>query len=177
MGGSMKITQKPNALARALQDFFAEHLSCLRGMSLNTIHSYRDCLVLFLRFVATQRKCEVIALDMAELDANQVMAFLQMLEDERHNSAATRNVRLAAIHVFFRYFAGRHPEQLEHCQRVLAVPFKRTRTRSIEYLEYDEIQAVLAAVDQSNKDGKRDYALLVTMFNTGTRVQEILDLR
>jgi site-specific recombinase XerD len=100
-----------------------------------------------------------------------------MLEDERHNSPATRNIRLAALHVFFRYFAGRHPEQLEHCQRVLAVPFKRTRTRSIAYLEYDEIQAVLAAVDRSNKDGKRDYVLLVTMFNTGARVQEILDLR
>lgn len=173
----MKTIQKPNALARALQDFFTEHLPCLRGMSLNTIHSYRDCLLLFLRFVANQRKCEVIALDIAALDANQVIAFLQMLEDERHNSSATRNIRLAAIHVFFRYFAGRHPDQLEHCQRVLAVPFKRTRTRSIEYLEYEEIQAVLAAVDQSNKDGKRDYALLVTMFNTGARVQEILDLR
>ena len=173
----MKTTPKPNALARALQDFFTEHLSCLLGMSLNTIHSYRDCLVLLLRFVATRNKCEVIELDIEDLNANQVIAFLQMLEDERHNSTATRNIRLAAIHVFFRYFAGRHPEKLEQCQCVLAVPFKRTRTHSMEYLEYDEIQAVLAAVDRFNKDGERDYVLLVTMFNTGARVQEILDLR
>jgi site-specific recombinase XerD len=79
----MKTTPKPNVLARALQDFFTEHLSCLRGMSLNTIHSYRDCLVLLLRFVATRNKCEVIELDIEELDANQVIAFLQMLEEVR----------------------------------------------------------------------------------------------
>jgi integrase/recombinase XerD len=173
----MKTIQKPNTLAHALQNFFAEHLPLLRGMSPHTIHSYRDCLALLLRFVADQQQRDVIELDIAELNAEQVINFLQMLEDKRHNSATTRNVRLAAIHAFFRYLASRYPAQLEHCQRVLAVPFKRTRSRTVEYLEYDEIQAVLTAVDRSNKDGKRDYALLVTMFNTGARVQEILDLR
>jgi len=85
-------------------------------------------------------------------------------------------VRLAAIHAFFRYCAMEFPARLDHCQRVLAVSFKRTRSRAVEYFEYDEIQAVLATVDRSTADGRRDYALLATMFNTGARVQEIVTL-
>jgi integrase/recombinase XerD len=107
----------------------------------------------------------------------QHLDFLHDLEVQRHNMAATRNVRLAAIHAFFRYCAAEHPERIEHCQRILAVPFKRTRSRAVEYLEFDEIQAVLATIDRSTGDGRRDYALLATMFNTGARVQEIVTLR
>jgi site-specific recombinase XerD len=106
-----------------------------------------------------------------------VLGFLQHLEAERHNQPATRNVRLAAIHAFARYCATQHPDRLEQCQRVLAVPFKRTGSRPIEYLEYEEIQAVLATVDRTTADGRRDYALVATMFNTGARVQEIVTLR
>ena len=173
----MKTIQKPNALARGLQDFFIDHLPRLRGMSPHTIHSYRDCLVLLLRYVAAQLQRPVTDLDIEDLNYERVIAFLQMLEDKRQNSSTTRNIRLAAIHVFFRYLAGNHPEKLEHCQRILAVPFKRTRSRKVEYLEQEEIEAVLAAVDRSHKDGARDYILLVTLFNTGARVQELLDLR
>src|ERR1700758_3982874 len=102
---------------------------------------------------------------------------LVVLEAERHNVSATRNVRLAAIHAFFRYCAAEHPDRVELCQRVLAVPFKRARCRPVEYLEFAEIQAVLSALDQSTADGRRDYALLATMFNTGARVSEIVTLR
>ena len=73
--------------------------------------------------------------------------------------------------------AARHPDRLEHCQRIIGIPFKRARQRTVEYLEYEEIQQVLSAVDRSTRDGRRDYALLAIMFNTGARVQEILDLR
>jgi site-specific recombinase XerD len=86
-------------------------------------------------------------------------------------------VRLAAVHAFFRYCAAEHPEHIEQCQRVLAVPFKRARSRPVEYLEFAEIQAVLAAIDRSTTNGRRDYALLASMFNTGARVQEIVALR
>jgi integrase/recombinase XerD len=119
----------------------------------------------------------VAVLDLENIGAQDVIAFLQYLEDTRNNAAATRNVRLAAIHSFFRYLAGQHPERLEQCQRILGVPFKRAHWRSVEYLEYTEIQAVLDGVDRSTPDGRRDYALLATMFNTGARVQEIIDLR
>jgi site-specific recombinase XerD len=173
----MKIPQQTNALSRNLQEFFADYLPLLRGLSPHTIHSYRDCLALLLRFVAEKTQRSVTELDIKDLDTVQIVAFLQMLEDSRQNSVATRNIRLAAIHVFFRYLAGKDPEILGHCQQILAIPFKRSNSRIVEYLEYDEIQAVLSAVDRITKDGQRDYILLVTMFNTGARVQEILDLR
>jgi len=168
---------QPNALARSLRDFFADHLPRLRGMSPNTVHSYRDSLTLLLRFVAERGKHPVVSLDVGDVDAEQVTSFLEYLETDRRNTASTRNVRLAAVHAFFQYLAGRHPDRLEHCQRILAIPFKRARSREIEYLEYDEIQAVLVAVDRGEVDGRRDYALLATLFNTGARVQEIVDVR
>ncbi len=173
----MKSVRKPNALARGLENFLTDYLPRLRGLSPNTIHSYRDCFVLLLKFIEIQQKRSVIDIDIEDINAEIVINFLQMLEDERRNTATTRNIRLAAIHSFFHYLAGRHPEKLEHCQRILAIPFKRSHSRIVEYLEYEEIKAVLETINRSHEDGRRDYILLVTMFNTGARVQEILDLR
>jgi len=167
----------PNALARALRGFLSDHLPRVRGASAHTIHSYRDTFVLLLRFVAAQKRRAVPQLDIDDLGPQDVLDFLHTLEIERHNRATTRNVRLAAIHAFFRYCAAEYPERLEHCQRVLAVPFKRARSRPVEYLEFSEIEAVLAAIDRLTLQGRRDYALLATMFNTGARVQEIVALR
>jgi integrase/recombinase XerD len=116
-------------------------------------------------------------LEIKDINAKQILDFLQMLEDKRGNKPTTRNIRLAAIHVFFRYIGYKHPEEIAHCQKILAIPFKRASHRPIEYLEYDEIQSILNSVDRSNKDGERDYILLTIMFNTGARVQEILDLK
>ena len=99
------------------------------------------------------------------------------IEADRSNAAATRNARLAAIHAFARYAASSHPEHIELCQRILAVPFKRARQRVVEYLETDEIRALLDAPDRATPDGRRDHALLLALFNTGARVQEILDVR
>ncbi len=89
----------------------------------------------------------------------------------------TRNIRLSAFHSFFRFVAAQHPDRLEHAQRILGIPFKKTGSRVIAYLEYEEIQEILSAVDRNTPKGRRDYVLLVTMFNTGARVQEILDLK
>ena len=164
----------PNTLARALRGFFVDHLPRVRGASPHTVSSYRDTFVLLLRFVAKQKQRAVPELEVDHLGPQEILDFLHDLEVERHNIAATRNVRLAAIHAFFRYCAAEHPERIEHCQRVLAVPFKRTRSRAVEYLEFTEIQAVLAAIDRSTTNGRRDYALLASMFNTGARVQEIV---
>lgn len=167
----------PTALARALRGFFADHLPTVRGMSPHTVLSYRDAFMLLLRFVATRRERPVVALDFHDLGVDDVLAFLDHLETDRHNSAATRNARLAAVHAFARYAATGHPEHLELCQRILAVPFKRARARIVEYLEADEIRALLDAPDRATPDGRRDHALLLALFNTGARVQEILDLR
>jgi integrase/recombinase XerD len=163
-------------LARAVRGFFASHLPQVRGASPHTVRSYRDSLALLLRFVARDVRA-VARLDFEALTPDAVIAFLADVEDTRHNQPSTRNVRLAAIHAFFRYVASAHPEQLELSQRVLAIPFKRSRPRVVEYLDYGEIQAALATIDRTTPDGRRDYTLLATMFNTGARVQEILDVR
>lgn len=167
----------PNLLARCLRDYFADHLQRIRAMSPHTIQSYRDSLVLLLRFVASDRKIEVCDLDMDDLDPARILGFLVYIEKERGNSITTRNVRLAAIHAFFRYVGAHHPDQLERTQRMLGIPFKRADQRVIEYLDRSEIEAILARIDRSVPDGRRDYALLATMFNTGARVQEVIDLR
>jgi integrase/recombinase XerD len=167
----------PNLLGPALRDYFTDHLPRLRGLSGNTIQSYRDCLVLLLRFVACDRKRTVADLDLTDIDPQTILAFLSYLERERKNGVTTRNVRLSAIHAFFRYVGTRHPDQLDLVQRMLGIPFKRARQRVVEYLEYEEIESVLSAIDQKTPDGRRDYALLATMFNTAGRVQEIVDLQ
>jgi integrase/recombinase XerD len=166
----------PNALGRALRGFFVDHLPRVRGMSPHTVRSYRDAFVLLLRFLAEHRGRAVVELDVQDLTPDHVLAFLEHLEADRRNSATTRNARLAAIHAFARYVAS-DPEHLELCQRILAVPFKRARQRVVEYLEADEIRALLDAPDRTTPDTRRDHALLLALFNTGARVQEILDVR
>jgi site-specific recombinase XerD len=168
---------KITTLASALRAFFTQHLPQVRGASPHTVRSYRDSLALLLRFAATHHRQSVAQLDLDALGPDVIVAFLHDSEHTRRNRASTRNVRLAAVHAFFRFVASVHPEHLEQCQRVLAVPFKRSATRVVEYLEYHEIQAALLTIDRTTRDGRRDYALLATMFNTGARVQEILDLR
>ena len=115
-------------------------------------------LTLLLRFVAAHRKHDAATLDLDALSPEAVLAFLNSLERERRNTAATRNVRLAAILAFFRFVGTQHPEYLEHTQRILAIPFKRAPRRAIEYLEYDEIAALLAGIGRSTPAGRRDYA-------------------
>lgn len=106
---SRKSQPQPNALARTLHDFFADHLQRLRGMSPNTVHSYRDSLTLLLRFVGERKKLPVVSLDVDDIDTEQIASFLEHLETDRRNTASTRNVRLAAVHTFFQYLAGQHP--------------------------------------------------------------------
>jgi site-specific recombinase XerD len=169
--------QLPNLLAAIVRDYFTDHLPRVRGMSAHTIHSYRDSLVLLLRFLSGRTKRLVADLDLQDLDPPRILAFLSYLERERKNGAATRNVRLSAIHALFRYVASRNPEHLELAQRVRSIPFKRTAQRAIDYLEREEIESILKTIDRTTPKGRRDYALLATMFNTGARVQEIADLR
>jgi site-specific recombinase XerD len=167
----------PNLLGAAIRDYFTDYLPRLRGTSPHTLHSYRDSLVLLLRFVARERKTPITDLDLMDLDPPGVLAFLRYLEQERNNGVSTRNVRLSAIHAFFHFVASRNPEHMELAQRVLGIPFKRAGQRAIHYLEYEEVDAVLKSINRSTVQGSRDYALLATMFNTGARVQEVADLR
>jgi integrase/recombinase XerD len=166
----------PNTLARTVRSFFSEYLTEQRGVSRHTVLSYRDTLILLLRFVATSQHHDPATLDLTAISPEAVLAFLNYLEQERQNKTSSRNVRLAAIHAFFRYVATHAPERMEQAQRILGIPFKRTRTGTIDYLEEDEIRAVLECIDRSTSHGRRNYALLAVLFNTGARAQEIVDL-
>ena len=174
----MKSKTPPNELGKSLVRFFREYLPNLRGMSHQTLLSYRDGLVLFLRHASTQTSKAIEALDLDALTADRVKAFLAHLESDRHNSIVTRNVRLAGLHTFARFLSTEHPAHMEEWQRILGIPFKRGAQQApIESLEQAEVEALLNSIDRSAPLGRRDYALFALMFNTGARVQEILNLR
>jgi integrase/recombinase XerD len=171
-------TYQPTSLGRSIVRFFQEYLPTLRGMSQHTIRSYRDGMILFLKFAAGDCGRPIEALDLADITTDRVGRFLAFLEVERENSIATRNARLAILHTFARFVVAENPEHMVTLQQVLGIPFKRgARAAPIEYLEKAEIEALLAGIDQTTPAGRRDYAMFSLMFNTGARVQEILNLR
>lgn len=161
-----------------VQRFFEEYLPTLRGMSLHTIRSYRDALLLFLRFLARDTRHGIETLAVTDLNVARIEKFLMTLERERHNGIATRNARLAALHTFARFLASQRLENLADLQAILATPFKRgARQAPIEYFDGHELDALFKSIDRTSVNGVRDYALFALMFNTGGRVQEILNLR
>ena len=172
----MTISATPAGLATALKRFLGEYLPQQRAYSAHTILSYRDTWKLLLQFAAG-RKGRVVDLTVHDLTPAIITAFLQHCETVRGNGAATRNVRLSAIHSFFEYLGAECPEHLTQTQRVLSVPFKRTDHRTIEYLEAKELRAVLDSIDRTTLAGRRDYVLLTLLFNTGARVQEVVTLK
>lgn len=169
---------RPNALGNALVRFFQEYLPTMRGMSLHTIRGYRDAIILFLRYTSKRTGRGIENLNLNDFTAEQVGEFLTFLEKERSNGIATRNARLAALHTLARFLTSEYPEHLAELQRILGLPFKRgAKQAPIEYLEPNEVKALLDHIDRSTDSGRRDYTLFALMFNTGARVQEILDLR
>jgi site-specific recombinase XerD len=164
-------------VARFVQRFFHEYLAAQRGLSPNTILSYRDSLKLFLPFASQRVAKPVDKLLIEDFDEKLTVAFLDDLEATRGNCTRTRNGRLAALHSFFRYVAEQEPTVMARCQRICSIPVKRTDHKTIEYLEDTELRAVLGSVDQNSRNGARDYAFLLFLYNTGARVQEAVDLK
>jgi integrase/recombinase XerD len=160
-----------SALAPVLQAFFTDRLITQRDCSPRTIASYRDTFRLLLRFAHDQTGKQPFELDIDELDAPLIGAFLTHLERDRGNTARTRNARLGAIHSFYRYAALEHPEHSHTIARVMAIPTKRYERSIICYLDHTEVTTLLAAL------GRRDHALLALMIQTGIRVSELVALR
>ena len=130
-------------IAPYIQAFFMDFLVAQRGLSPNTIAAYRDCIKLFLNFAVGQIGKTIDKLTVEDFQDRLVVAFLNDLETSRCNSTRTRNLRLAALHSMFRYIAGQQPEAMARCQQICIVPVKRTLHKTMEYLEDNEISAVL----------------------------------
>jgi integrase/recombinase XerD len=156
--------------------FLLEHLVDERNLARNTQRSYRDTLSLLIPFIAGKAHKGVDQLTVDHLAAEHVRQFLQHLEDTRGCSVATRNQRLAVIHALARFIGERAPEHVEWCGQIRAVPFKRAAKISITYLEKSEMDALLAAPDRNSAQGRRDYALLLFLYNTGARADEAAQL-
>jgi integrase/recombinase XerD len=165
-----------SALAPTLQAFFTERLCQQRQASPHTIAAYRDTMRLLLRFATERTKKQPSKLQVDDLDVPLIGAFLDHLQNERGNSLATRNARLAAIHSLFRYAALLHPEHAQVIERVLAIPSKRTQRNLVSFLNEDEIHALLAAPDRNTWTGRRDHALLLLAAQTGLRASELTGL-
>lgn len=164
------------ALAPVLQAFFTERLIGQRNASPHTIAGYRDTYRLLLTFAAARTGKQPSALDISDLDAPLIAAFLTYLERERGNHARTRNWRLAAIHSLFGYAVLRHPEHAAVIQRVLAIPPKRYQRNVVSWLSEPEADALLAAPNRDTWTGRRDHALLVLTLQTGLRISEVIGL-
>lgn len=173
--------RKPS-LGDLLESFFRQRLIAQREASPHTVAAYRDGLRLLLVFVAGRQGKPPSELAVEDLDRDVVLAFLDHLEQERHNSISTRNARLAAIRSFFQHAAASDPETVGIAQRVLSIPSKRTTKRMLGYLEQEDLETILAAPDRTTLLGQRDHALLVFIARTGARVSEacnvnVADLR
>jgi site-specific recombinase XerD len=165
-----------SSLAPTLEAFFTQRLHEQRDASPNTVAGYRDAWRLLLGFAHQQTGKIPSQLDLADLDAPLIGAFLTHLEQHRNNSVRTRNARLAAIHSLFTFAALRHPEHAALIQRVLAIPHKRADSNTVSFLTLAEIEALLAAVDQTTTRGRRDHALLLVAIQAGLRVSELAAL-
>ncbi len=159
-----------------LQAFFTDRLMRQRQVSPETIASYRDAFCLLFRFVRQHLNKAPSVLEIENLDAPLIVAFLCWLENERGNCARTRNARLAAIHSFFKYAALRDPTHSWLIQRVLAIPGKRYDRVPVEYLTRTETEALLAAPDQATWAGRRDRTLMLLTVQAGLRVSELVGL-
>jgi integrase/recombinase XerD len=162
-----------NSLAPLLQYFFTEHLVSHKQVSPRTIVAYRDSFRLLLQFLKKRTGKKPASLCVDDLDAPTILDFLESLEQQRANQVCSRNARLTAIRSFFHVVALRDPASTGVASRVLSIPRKRTDKRLVGYLTREEIDAVLAAPDQSTWIGRRDYALLLTMYNSGARLSEM----
>lgn len=166
-----------STLGTLVHEFFLDHLVEQKGLRQSSVRSYRDTLRVFLQFVGADARRDVSRLMPEDLSFERVLAFLRHLEQQRHNRVTTRNQRLAALHTFFEFVARRDPERLHECQQIAAIPVKRSTRPMMRSLSREEVQALFAGLPSDHRLTLRDRALLLFLYNTGARVQEVADMR
>lgn len=164
-------------IASDIEVFLREYLARQRNASAHTCDSYAYSFQLLFEYAAGKLKVRPSTLTLEQLDATLISAFLEYLENTRRNSPNTRNIRLAAIRSFFHFLEYRHPASLEQIRRVLAIPFKKTDTRLVDYLTQQEVQALFDAPDPTTVYGIRDRAMLHIAVSAGLRVSELTGLQ
>jgi site-specific recombinase XerD len=162
----------PHLIGPLVRRFLLEEVGVDRNLSINTQRSYRDALRLLFHFMAERYATEPTQVTVEHLTADVVKSFLTYLEEERGNAADTRNLRLTAMHSFFRFVSRQIPELIEHATQIHNIPLRRTLQPTVTYLEKAEIDALLATPDRTALQGQRDYALLLFLYNTGARATE-----
>ena len=169
----MKTTDFPSMLS----DFLLKELPNIRNQSSNTIISYRDTYVRLLIYCRDVLSIKPERISVTDLTAERLVDYLNWLEQDCNNSINTRNQRLAAIHSLFRYIQMQSPEYLFQCQQILGIPYKKAEKHPVGYLSEDETKTLLSTPDTSTRKGRRDQALLTLLYDSGARVQELVDLR
>jgi site-specific recombinase XerD len=167
---------RPTDLAMHLTAFLTGYLPAQRNASPNTIKAYRDAFALLLRYCRDARGLAPERLTLKQIDPPLVLGFLDHLERDRGCSARTRNLRLTALHSFFRYLQAEEPSLLLPCQRILAIPLRRQVSSPVDYLPPESLAAILRQPDLTRRAGRRDAVLLSLLYDTGSRVQELIDL-
>ena len=165
------------AIAPHITAFLKDHLADQRGASEHTCDTYAYSFQLLFEFASDKTQVAPSQLCLEQIDAPLVCEFLEHLESVRENAPSTRNARLAAIRSFFRFLEYRLPQALDQIRRVLAIPFKKSDSRLVPYLNSDEVQALLDAPDPSTRGGIRDRAMLHLAMAAGLRVSELIGLR
>lgn len=156
--------------------YFSDYLPLVLGVSKNTISSYRDTFVLLLKFIKSKNKVNINNIPLNYLTNQIIEEFLIYLETEHHNSISTRNQRLAVIRSFCKYLKNRELSCFENCSNILSIPIKKTPKTSLSYFSVDEIEILINTPDSETKSGFKDYVLLLFMYETAARAQEIADL-
>ena len=168
---------KSESLLGLIESFFHSYLQNTRGASPHTVRAYRDTLKLFFLFLANQKRKPVSDLALEDIQSEAVLGFLDQIESRRGNSAVTRNCRLAAVRSFVQHLLRQDVTRAGQYGRILAIRNKKALRRAATYLEPEEARAVIAAIDQRSRNGERDHALLLFLYNTGARVSEALAIR
>jgi len=157
--------------------YFSIYLPKQRGLSLNTIKSYRDTMLQMLSFVEMHCNIPINRIESGIFDKELIVTFLEHLEVDRRLSTSSKNQRLAALHSFFKYLMVNDLECFNACQRILDIDFTRKPQIFMNYLNLEEIKLLLEVPDYSSKKGIRDLCILATLYETGSRVQELIDIK
>lgn len=167
---------KPTDFSYYLTGFLTKFLPGEVGASQNTINSYRDTFILFLRFLRDEKNISADELTLKIIQKEWIIDYLDWIEGTRQCSTSTRNVRLAALHSFFKYLQYENPDHLLEWQTILSIPIKKSKKEMMNYLSLDGMKLLLSMPDTVSENGRRDLALLTLLYDTGARVQEIIDL-